>query len=430
MTDCYALSCRLLIVRLAVSHITSVIRRLAVLAALSYPTPLMAGEAPVAAYLEPAGFSACITRLQDKAREAGVSDAVVTSVLGQVAWVPRVIELDRRQPEFSQTFAGYYTLRVSDDRVSQGRKLLVRHHQLLSRIQAETGVPPHYLVAFWGLETNFGRYFGKMPIPDSLTTLACDERRSGFFTRELVAALKIIDAGHIDADKMLGSWAGAMGHVQFMPSVFRQYAVDADGDGKVDLWGSIPDALTSGGSFLQHLGWERGQRWGREVRLPAGFDYSLAGKRGKRSLRQWAALGITTTSGAALAGLDWPSTLIVPSGHKGPAFLTYPNFNVIMGWNRSEFYAVSVGRLADRIAGAGRLAKLPPADETRIAIADTRRLQEQLNELGFDAGEADGIIGPSTRAALSRFQLANGVIADGHVNQLMLTAVNDRAMLR
>jgi membrane-bound lytic murein transglycosylase B len=339
-----------------------------------------------------------------------------------------VLELDRKQPEFTLPFTEYYNRRVTPERVARGRKLLAEHAAILRGVERDFGIPAQYLVAFWGLETNFGSYFGDTPVPDSLTTLACDARRSAFFTAELMQALRIIDAGDIPAERMKGSWAGAMGHMQFMPSIFQRYAVDADGDGRRDLWGSIHDAKASAANFLRASGWERGLRWGREVRLPRRFDYALAGREQKRPLSEWAKLGVTDTSGRALPRLDIPAALLVPSGHAGPAFLTYRNFDVIMRWNRSEFYALSVGRLADEIAGAGPLSRPPPADAIRISRDRVLQLQDDLTALGFDVGKADGIVGPATRRAVGRFQQQRKMVADGHLDAATLEAVRAAAV--
>lgn len=373
-------------------------------------------------------FAACVAGLEDRARAAGISDAVVTGVLGKVEQIERVIELDRKQPEFTQTFADYYDRRVTAERVEQGRQLLARHRTLLDRIQRESGVPAHYLVSFWGLETNFGAYFGNMPVPDSLATLACDPRRSGFFADELMAALKIIDAGDIAADDMLGSWAGAMGHVQFLPSVYLEYARDGDGDGKRDLWGSVPDAMASAGNFLNHLGWQRGLRWGREVRLPDDFDYGLSGRGNSQPLPAWVDIGVTDVWGRALPRLPLPASVLVPAGHTGPTFIVYDNFDVIMRWNRSEFYALAVGRLADRIAGAGVLSRSPATGDP-VTREQVRQLQADLKQLGYDPGEPDGIFGPATRAALGKFQKSLGLIADGHLDTGIMAEVREAATL-
>jgi membrane-bound lytic murein transglycosylase B len=372
---------------------------------------LWIGTGPLAA--EPADFEACVAGLKAQARREGISSAVVDDVLGRVQYNARVIDLDRRQPEFTQTFAGYFNARVTERRVDQGRRLLATHRDLLDRVQRETGVPPQYLVALWGLESNFGGNFGSMPVPDSLATLACDERRPELFRAELLAALRIIEAGDVERERMVGSWAGAMGHVQFMPSVFLRHAVDGDGSGRRDIWYSVPDAIASAGNLLQNIGWVRGQRWGREVRLPAGFAFDMAGRDQRHPLATWARLGVRTAQGGALPVAEIEASLLLPDGHRGPAFLVYDNFAAIMRWNRSEFFALAVGHLADRIAGGAPLAVAPLADRQPLSRDQVQALQAALNAKGYDAGEPDGIFGPATRAALSRFQRSQSLIADG-----------------
>ncbi len=342
--------------------------------------------------------------------------------MGSVEELPRVVAADRAQPEFTQTFTQYYNARVTPTRVAKGRSVLLEHHQLLADVQRETGVPPQYLVALWGLETNFGSYFGKLSIPSALTTLACDGRRASFFTRELFATLRIIAAGDISADRMIGSWAGAIGHMQFMPTTYLDHAVDGDGDGRRDLLGSIPDALTSGASYLARLGWQPGYRWGREVVLPEGFDHALSGRDQWQPLRFWSERGVRDVFGKPLPPLANEAALLLPSGHSGPAFLVYQNFRILMRWNRSESYALSVGRLADRIAGAGRLHTPPP--EQRFTTVAIKTLQENLNRLGYDTGKPDGVLGPATRGAIRSFQQAEGLIADGYPSTVLFGAVS------
>lgn len=358
-------------------------------------------------------FPACIAGLTEQAKTGGISQQVIDASLGKAKFNTRVIELDRQQPEFTTTFADYLNRRVNDQRVEQGRAMLKKHRALLNRVSAQYGVPAPYLVSFWGLETNFGSFFGKMSVVDSLATLACDQRRSAYFTGELMAALRILEEGAIKPERMEGSWAGAMGHVQFMPSAFLRHAVDYDGDGRRDLWNSIPDAMGSAANFLQSLGWDSGTRWGREVKLPDGFEYLQAGLNNHKPLSEWQKLGVRQTSGASLPSADIKASLLVPAGHEGPAFLVYDNFNVIMRWNRSEFYAIAVGHLADRIAGAGKLAQEPPTNAPRLRRDQVITLQEKLLEAGIDLGEPDGIFGPATRRGLSEFQQQKGLIADG-----------------
>lgn len=395
----------------------------ATVAAATGLSPAVAADGSTA--LDAEAFGSCLGRLEARARGEGISDPVIADVLRRVSPVERVIELDRRQPEFTRTFADYYLVRVTPERVERGRRLVAEHRPLLERLTRRYGIPPHYLVAFWGLETNFGRYFGKMPVPASLATLACDPRRSAFFADELMAALRIIDAGDIDAERMQGSWAGAMGHMQFLPSVYLRYAIDADDDGRRDLWESVPDALASAANFLAGLGWQRELRWGREVRLPRDFDYSLAGRDVEKPLSAWAELGIRDAFGRALPPLALPASVLVPAGHDGPAFIVYENFDVIMRWNRSEYYALAVGRLADRIAGGGPLVREPVANGERVSREQVMRLQEDLARLGFDPGEADGIFGPATRRALREFQKRRNLVADGHLDADALAAVED-----
>ncbi|MCL1126362.1 lytic murein transglycosylase [Shewanella surugensis] len=358
-------------------------------------------------------FETCVKRLQVTAKEQGLSQDIIDNTLAKVKYVPRVVELDNQQPEFSQTFEGYYNRRVTEARVVQGRRLLKENRAFLEQLTKKYGVPAQYLLAFWGLETNFGGYKGKMPVLDSLATLACLPRRSKYFTGELMQALKLKQKYGFSSDDMVGSWAGAMGHTQFMPSAYAQYAIDADGSGKADLWNSQEDALTSAAYFLQQLGWNRNERWGREVILPRGFSYQNTGKAQIKPLTDWSALGLLNTNRTPLSTPDLQASLYLPSGHTGPAFLAYENFDVIMRWNRSTFYAIAVGRLANRINGGGVLTVKPP-EMPRLSREKLKALQESLNEKGFEVGEADGILGSRSIIGLQAYQKSQGLIADGY----------------
>lgn len=366
-------------------------------------------------------FGACIAGFQDRARAEAISELVIEDVLGNLKEQVRVIELDKSQPEFVQTFADYLNQRVSQTRIERGRALYREHREFLNRLTETYGVPGQYLVAFWGLETNFGSYLGTMPTLDSLATLACDPRRSSFFTSELMIALKLLEREGLTSSQMQGSWAGAVGHTQFMPSNYWQYAVDGDGDGQINLWASEKDALASGANFLQSLGWKRQQRWGREVSLPDDFAYLETGLQHSAGVASWSERGVTKAGGDALAVADMQGAILVPAGHIGPAFLVYDNFSVIMKWNRSESYALSVGHLADRINGAGGLLNPPSADQIALNRKEVMTLQQALLGRGYDSGKPDGIMGPSTRSALSRFQRDQGLIADGFPNQESLS---------
>ena len=364
--------------------------------------------------LADSGFPACLLALQSQAREASVADWIVDEIVPGLQQQARVLELDGKQPEFVQTFAQYLNARVTQARIEQGRALYRKHRDFLGSLQQRYGVPGHYLVAFWGLETNFGSYLGRMPTLDSLATLACDTRRADFFGSEFVAALQLLERERLQPEQMRGSWAGAVGHTQFMPSNYLRYAVDGDGDGRIDLWGSEQDALASGANFLSQLGWVPELRWGREVSLRQSFRFDLAGAGSKRPLQEWSALGVRRSDGGPLPASELLASLLVPAGASGPAFMAYENFDVIMRWNRSESYAISVGHLADRIAGAGPLLQLPPVDQRPLSRSDVEVLQRQLNQLGFEAGAEDGIFGSGTRAALSEFQRSQGLVADGY----------------
>ena len=388
-------------------------RLAAILAALLAAAPAFASPAE--------NFRQCLADIQQRARDAGLSERSVSKVLPRLKQQSRVLELDQQQPEFVQTLAAYLKQRVTQKRVMRGRALYAEYRPFLDRLTHRYGVPGRYLVAFWGLETNYGSYLGKMPTLDSLATLACDPRRSTYFTEELVQALLVMERESLESTAMTGSWAGAMGHTQFMPSSYLRYAVDGDGDGRADLWRSERDALASAANFLHQLGWQLGQRWGREVQLPDDFPYRLALQNEPRTVAEWGKLeGVRRANGATLPLSNIPATVLLPTGRKGPAFLIYSNFRVVMQWNQSESYALAVGLLADRIAGAGRLYRPPPEHEP-MNRAEVTRLQTLLVRAGHDVGSIDGLFGPATRLALSEFQYANGMVADGFPDSASLS---------
>lgn len=368
-----------------------------------------------------ANFGQCISNKRQEALAAGVSQSRIDSEFGKFTFIPRVIELDRSQPEFVSTFPDYFSKRVNAWRIDTGRTKYAEHREFLKTLTAKYGIPGHYLISFWGLETNYGSYKGKMSTLDSLATLACDERRSKFFSGELFLALKLMDSQNLTRESMQGSWAGAMGHTQFMPTTYTNYAIDGDGDGKIDLWDSEQDALASAAHFLWQLGWKPGERWGREVKLPSGFDYQLANSEVK-TITQWKSFGIKQGNALALPDSDIEARLRVPAGHAGPAFLTYSNFRIIMRWNNSEFYAIAVGQLANQIAGGGALYTQLP-DLPNFKISDIAKLQAKLNELGYEVGGADGIMGPATREGIRQFQAKNGLVADGFPSPTTIDAV-------
>ncbi len=398
-------------------------RRLAALACLA----LLAATAR--ADLD-ADFSAWLQELSREAQARGISAATFEAALGDAQPIPRVLELDRRQPEFAQTFWNYLDARLTDKQIRQGRDMLWTHRKLLARIRDRHGIPPALLVALWGMETRYGAHTGGFPIPAALATLAHDGRRAAFFREELLNALRIIEDGHIAAADMKGSWAGAMGQMQFMPSTFLAYAVDADGDGRKDLWGSLPDAFASAAAYLSALGWRADELWGREVRLPAGFDHALAHPENKLPVRRWAALGVTTAEGKPLPRSDMAGAILLPQGHAGPAFLVYRNFEVILAWNRSVHYALSVTLLADRLRGSESPLLGRDADNRTLSRKDILELQDLLLRLGHELGDPDGVAGRRTRDAVRRFQKDAGLPVDGFVSHSLLERLRDSSAVQ
>jgi len=388
----------------------------------------VATSAPALA--EDSAFETWLQEFRREATAAGISSTTLDAALGDAAPVERVLELDRHQPEYTQTFWTYLDKRVTPERIARGRTLLTQHRDLLARVQAHYGVQPRFLVAFWGLESNFGDYAGGFPVISALVTLAYDERRSDFFRTELLNALRILDGGHITPAAMQGSWAGAMGQVQFMPSTFVRYAVDFDGDGRRDIWNSLPDIFASAANYLREIGWQDDTIWGREVVLPQNFDWELAAQNQRKPVTAWAELGVRRAGGGPLPAAEIEGAIVLPAGHKGPAFLVYDNFEAILTWNRSLLYALAVGHLADRLVGAGPLLADRPAKETPLSRAQVEELQDLLVRLGFDPGTPDGVLGSKTRAALRDFQRNNRLAPDGYPTPEILQALREAAQQR
>ncbi len=367
-----------------------------------------------AAAQEPPGFRAYLDGVGAEAVAAGLSQATVSAALASVRFQDRAVELDRDQPEFVRTFWEYLDAAVGGSRVADGQARLSRHTALLAEVEGQYGVPAHVLVAFWGIESDFGRFTGDFPVIGVTATLAFDGRREAFFRSELLDALRLLDRGTVQLP-LLGSWAGAMGQTQFLPSTLLQHGIDHDGDGRIDPWGSLADVFASSANYLRSLGWREGDRWGREVRVPAGFDWTLAELSVVKPLAEWQQLGIRRTDGRDLPAVEgMPASLILPMGHRGPAFLVYDNFRVILEWNTSLHYALAVGHLADRISGAGPLAGPRPDVGRALNYAEAEELQRLLLALGHDPGDIDGFVGPNTRNAVRGFQGDIGAPADGY----------------
>ncbi|SMN13207.1 Membrane-bound lytic murein transglycosylase B precursor [Bathymodiolus heckerae thiotrophic gill symbiont] len=363
-------------------------------------------------------FEAFLDDIRTKAHVQGVSKATLDRAFIGLTLNPKVIKYDRNQAEFSLNFWRYITSRVSNNRLEKGKIKLKENQILLDTVYQKYGVPPSVLVAFWGLETNYGRHVGKMNLVRSLATLSFDLRRRAFFTRELLALLKLIDEGKLPHD-IEGSWAGAMGNTQFMPSNVAAYAIDADNDGKLDLWGSKADIFHSSSHFLKRIGWRRGEKWGHEVVIPPDFDPTSATLKIKKSIKKWQEAGVRNTKGEDLPISSLKASLILPMGFEGPAFLVYRNFHAILRWNRSLLYALSVGHLSDKLLNNQTLVA-EPITEPSLNRDNVIFIQTTLNNLGFDTGQPDGISGPKTRHATRQFQQSVGLPVDGYVGYQLL----------
>lgn len=359
-----------------------------------------------------AGLDGWVQGFRPRALEAGVSAAIFDAAMRGVAFNEKVVERDRNQNEFSKTIWDYLDTAVSEDRVDLGLKAIKRNRALLERIEAEYGVEKEVVAAVWGLESAYGAYRGDLPVLGSLATLAYEGRRGPFFEAELIAALKIVEGGHVE--RFAGSWAGASGHTQFMPSSWEKFAVDFDGDGKRNLWGDDPaDALASTANYLRHWGWTKGQPWGVEVTLPDGFDFDQTTERVVKPVAEWQAMGVRTVFGKDLPD-HGPGSILLPGGHRGAAFLIWPNFQVIEKYNTADAYVVAIGSLSDRLRGGAPIQSGWPRDLRALTLAERKELQYLLTRAGFDAGGVDGRMGPKTVAAVKAFQKARGLVPDGY----------------
>lgn len=379
------------------------------------PAPRPAAAPSPAA--EAADFAAWRGDFRRRALAQGIRAEVFDTAFAGVAPNQRVMELDAFQPEFVRPIWDYLDSAVSVTRVETGRRLIAEKGPQLDRIEAAYGVPREVAVAIWGIESNFGGNYGSIPVIESLATLAWHGRRRDFAEEQLMAALRILQEGHVTPARMVGSWAGAMGHTQFIPTSFEAYAVDFTGDGRKDLWApDALDALASTAAYLSRFGWRTGEPWGVEVVLPAGFDYRLADG---ETRADWAALGVRTVGGRAPAD----ATLIAPAGAKGPAFLIGRNFGVIRRYNNATAYALAVGHLSDRLAGAGPFVGDWPRGDRPLTRAEREEMQRRLLALGHDPGGVDGVIGPNTRDAIRDFQASRGMTPDGYESAALLEAL-------
>lgn len=377
---------------------------------------------------KPATFDVWRSNFRREALDAGVPADLFDRVFRGMEPDPAIIRADQSQPEFTRPVWEYLDGALSPQRIANGRRLLTQHEQTLSAIEQRYGVDRHILVAIWGLESNFGSNMGDRHVIRSLATLAFEGRRPTFAHAQLLAALDILERGDIDPDRMLGSWAGAMGQTQFIPTTYNSYAVDFDGNGKRDIWNSAADALASAANYLNASNWQAGQPWGVEVRLDQGFDYSLADMTVRKPVSEWSSLGVNDANGRPLnpAMAEQSGSLILPTGHRGPAFLVFGNFRSILRYNNSTSYALAIGLLAERFQGHGQIQASWPKDDKPLSRTDRHELQQLLQDGGFEPGGVDGIIGANTREAIRRFQQSLGLPADGYATVALLEKLRGR----
>jgi len=358
-------------------------------------------------------FTSWVAAYRVQARAAGIDEATLGSAFDGVQYLPRVVERDRSQPEFVRAVWDYLDAAVSPLRVSQGQQKLAQVRQEADAAALRFGVAPTTLLAIWGIESNYGSNYGDTPTIDALATLAFDARREAWARAELMAALKILQGGDIERLRMVGSWAGAMGQTQFLPSNFLAYAVDGDGDGRRDIWGSVADVLASTANFLSRVGWRAGEAWGCEVKLPAGYDLARADGALRQASAPWAAEGVQTLDGQALPEIA-DAAVLLPAGARGPAFLTGANFRALLRYNNSTSYALAVSLLGQRLGGGAGVQAPWPRDLVPLTRPQMRELQTALGQRGYDSGPIDGVLGPATRAGLRQYQRSVGLPADGY----------------
>ena len=376
---------------------------------------LVALATPVAA-----GFDACLSDLKSSALAKGISTESFAAATRALEPNMEVVGFLDAQPEFKTPIWDYLAALVDDERVAEGRAKLSQHASAFATAQGRYGVDPATIAAVWGVESDFGKGFGKRPIIQSLATLSCFGRRQAFFRGEFVAALKILQNGEVNPADFNGSWAGAFGHTQFMPSTFLGNAVDLDGDGRRDIIGSVPDALGSTANYLKRSGWSSGRPWGFEVKLPAGYS-GPSGRTNKQPMASWASRGITRIDGRALG--DESAGLLIPAGATGPAFLVTHNFDAIYAYNAAESYALAIALLSDRLRGGAGMATPWPNGERGLSRVERRELQGLLKTRGYDIGNADGVLGTKSRQAISDFQTRTGLTANGSASGRVLDAL-------
>lgn len=377
-------------------------------------------------YASQNNFQNCLANLRSQAIAKGVSGSTYDRYTQNLSPDYSVIERLNYQPEFSTPIWDYLSGLVDEERVQLGRQKLQQHRDVLNRVSARYGIPAETVVAVWGVESNFGDISGKYPLLQALGTLSCEGRRQSYFRGEFFTTMKLLQRGDVREEQLKGSWAGAFGHTQFMPSTYDELAVDFDGDGRRDLVSSIPDALASTANFLSKRGWQSGQPWGFEVKIPQGMSVSGEGRRNKKSLSSWNNQGVVRADGSALiqGNLSQSSQagLLAPAGPSGPVFLVFKNFDAIYSYNAAESYALAIAHLSDRLQGKGSFMATWPTDDPGTSRAERREIQQFLLNRGYDIGAVDGLIGDKTRQAIRQEQQRLGLSPTGRAGQQILRA--------
>ncbi len=367
-----------------------------------------------------AAFDQFVADLWPEARRKGISPVLYRAAFAGVTPDPQIFARQTSQAEFVTPIWAYIAKRVSAERISRGKAMMQTHAKALQAIERRYGVDKFVVTAIWGMETNYGSYTGNMSVIRSLATMAFSGRRKAYGRKQLLGALDILQSGDISLNQFKGSWAGAMGHTQFIPLTYNAYAVDMTGDGKRDIWNSVPDALGSTANYLKKRGWKNHMPWGWEVRLPRDFNYRLAGGKAARAVTQWRKIGVIPANQRTFGVGRVTARLLLPVGRHGPAFLVTRNFDAILAYNKSNSYALAVAHLADRLAGGGPFVANWPTDLRLLSRSDNKELQRLLNARGFDTGGTSGTVGPRTRRAISSYQHRIGVTPDGYADAGLL----------
>lgn len=383
---------------------------------------LALGIVPALPAVAQSDFGSCLAGLRGQASKKGVSTQAFDAALRGVEPDMKILELLDNQPEFKTPIWDYIAALVDEERVQDGAQAMRQASRALAEAERRYGVDRHVITGVWGVESNFGKDIGGRPLVQSLSTLSCYGRRQTYFRGELFATLKIIQDGDIDPAKLRGSWAGAFGHTQFMPSTYQRLAVDLDGDGRRDVVDSVPDAVGSTANFLRKAGWNPNLPWGYEVRIPGGFNASLAGRKNKRPVSAWAGMGVTRIDGRPLQG-DYPAGILLPAGPNGPAFLVTRNFDALYSYNAAESYGLAIALLSDRLRGAPGLRTAWPTDDPPLSRAERRELQRLLTARGYDVGEPDGRVGSKTREAIKDIERRLGMRETGRPGGKVLQAL-------